>query len=1038
MRSICIHIYLLSFLTLFTLAIYSQASFVRVQQPNPLGWGSITGFAQDRQGYLWISTAHALYKFDGYTFTPFIHDPLNPNSIADNLLETVYRDSKDKIWIGFFGGGLDRMDPATGIITHFRHDINNSSSLSGDTVLCILEDKKGAIWVGTTKGLNELDGKTSGFRHFAHSDLDSTSISDDLVNKLYEDHTGSMWVGTGSPFVSKAGDGYAPKSKGGLNRFNPETRTFTRYIHRPEDSTSLFDNKIVAIFEDRNSNFWVGSAGENGLQIMDRSKGTFQHFFYDSTHPEKLSKTPGNHVYPFVEDYITFITEDVAGIIWIGSLEGGLTQYDPVTNKVIRYQNTKANRSGFSENCPYSTYTTRDGVFWVGTWCGALYHCDPFNKLPHFSEGEKVEYILKDKNRITWIGTDNGLIKLDTLGNRKKYMHDPNDTNSLSNNSINAIREGNDGQLWIASYLGIDLFDNKSEKFRHFQHHTNDVNSLINDTVYTILVKEKSVWAGTEKGLDKLDIASGTFSHYVHAENDSNGLAQNFVSMIREDQSNNLWIGNWFLGGINVFNPITNEWRHFLKGGNISSIAIDHQGDVWAGLNSGLYRYTTASGKFSLFSGPETVLKNADVLFILEDHQHNLWVHARKWIIKIDSQRVGINFYAADYGVNLIGDGFFQHDTGAGGEISFPDGTGYFSFLPEEVKSNVTVPQIIMTEFRLNDSVVHAQSQLLKTPLNDTKEISLDYDQNNFSFRFVPIHFSDPENNKVIFKLENFDISWHNTGTDGTANYYKVPPGKYVFRVKASSSNGFWSEKDVTIFIAIPYYQTWWFLAVCFIALAATFYIAYDYRRRTRKHVATVRRRIASDLHDEIGSTLNSISVYSEVAQQQLKNDNNQVKQLLEKMGSTSRTMIDTMNDIVWAINPKNDDFENILQRMQYFAAELLSAKNMLLQFSADENVKKIKLPMDKRKNFYLIYKEAIHNAYKYSSSFTVSVSIVEQDNTLIMIIADNGKGFDFARNNLGGNGIKNMEIRAKEIGAKIEISSWPGKGTRISLKMKV
>ncbi len=155
-------------------------------------------------------------------------------------------------------------------------------------------------------------------------------------------------------------------------------------------------------------------------------------------------------------------------------------------------------------------------------------------------------------------------------------------------------------------------------------------------------------------------------------------------------------------------------------------------------------------------------------------------------------------------------------------------------------------------------------------------------------------------------------------------------------------------------------------------------------------------------------------------------------------MGSASRSMIDRMNDIVWAINPKNDEFENILQRMQYFAAELLAAKNILLHFDVDKDMQKIKLPMEKRKNFYLIYKEAINNAYKYAEGKNVNVSIAEKDNSLIMIITDNGNGFDMDSKSVNGNGLGNMKTRAEEIHAKLDITSWPGKGTRVYLQMKV
>lgn len=200
--------------------------------------------------------------------------------------------------------------------------------------------------------------------------------------------------------------------------------------------------------------------------------------------------------------------------------------------------------------------------------------------------------------------------------------------------------------------------------------------------------------------------------------------------------------------------------------------------------------------------------------------------------------------------------------------------------------------------------------------------------------------------------------------------------------------------------------------------------------------LATVRQKIASDLHDDIGSTLNSISVYSEIAGNQLQSNPQNAQNILSKMGNASRNMIDIMNDIVWAVNPKNDQFENVVQRMQYFAGELLSTKNILLDFFADEKTKNIKLSMEKRKNFYLIFKEAIHNAYKYSDAAVIRVKIELAGNLLQMQIADEGKGFDMVKQSLGGNGLKNIQQRAAEIHAQLQINSAKQQGTIIELKM--
>jgi len=195
----------------------------------------------------------------------------------------------------------------------------------------------------------------------------------------------------------------------------------------------------------------------------------------------------------------------------------------------------------------------------------------------------------------------------------------------------------------------------------------------------------------------------------------------------------------------------------------------------------------------------------------------------------------------------------------------------------------------------------------------------------------------------------------------------------------------------------------------------------------------TLRNRIASDLHDDVGSTLSSIAIFSELAKQQSK----EVVPMLESIGDSSRKMLESMADIVWTINPENDNFEKIILRMRSFAYELLGAKKIDFEFNADDSVAKMKLPMDVRKNLYLIFKEAINNMVKYAGADRAFFSISGTKNNLTMLIRDNGKGFDVNKSS-EGNGLKNMKKRAQEIGAKLLIESGAGIGTTIQFLLKV
>jgi signal transduction histidine kinase len=252
--------------------------------------------------------------------------------------------------------------------------------------------------------------------------------------------------------------------------------------------------------------------------------------------------------------------------------------------------------------------------------------------------------------------------------------------------------------------------------------------------------------------------------------------------------------------------------------------------------------------------------------------------------------------------------------------------------------------------------------------------------------------------------------------------------------VKGSNNDGVWNEvpAELSIVIVPPFWQTWWFKSLVVAVIGIIFYGLYRYRLNQIKKLQIIRNNIASDLHDDIGSTLNSISIYSEVAKQQAGKD----IPALNLIGDNSRKIIESMSDIVWTINPENDSFEKIIIRMRSFAHQLLKAKRIEYTFEAHEKLNTIALPMQVRKNFYLIFKEAITNIVKYSGATRVSILLNEGNKTILLQVRDNGTGIP-KNAETQGNGLMNMKRRAEEIHAQLDIISANGEGTGIELKLK-
>jgi ligand-binding sensor domain-containing protein len=397
-------------LHLHSLDAFTQQHVFTEIPPPAGGFGASVVATQDTKGYMWFG-GEGLYRYDGYSYKSYYNNPQDTSSLAYNRIAAVYADRKGFIWIGTTRKGLDKLDPETGIFTHYRHKPADKNSISNDTISAILEDRNGKIWVGTEHGgLNCLDPKTGINQRYIYDPTDTNSLSYNNVTALYEDPHGTIWVGTGFLWHDGSELNKLKKKEGGLNRFNPVRKNFTRYLHDPNNKGSLIDNRVRAIFEDSKDRFWVGTAGD-GLHTMNKARGSFERHRYSAANPTALSRPPVKNTLHFVDDMISFIKEDAIGAVWIGTFTGGINRYDPKTGRVSFYSTLKAvpfDKSGFS-NILSGSAISRDGVLWVTRHKGVFY-LDPLQKeIPYYEVGRLVRSLLQDDAGRLWIGTDKGL-----------------------------------------------------------------------------------------------------------------------------------------------------------------------------------------------------------------------------------------------------------------------------------------------------------------------------------------------------------------------------------------------------------------------------------------------------------------------------------------------------------------------------------------------------------------------------------------------------------------------------------------------------
>ena len=826
---------------------YSQTiKFNKVRATEDQVSGIVTGITQDAQGYIWVSSKSGLCRYDGYQVTTYRHDPANPNSVGVDELECLQADTNDIIWIGTFGTGLDRFDISFEHFTHFRHDPKNPKSISSDTVWALKKDHEGTLWVGTAIGLDKFDPLTGTFTHFIHKNNDLTSLSNNQVMAIYEDRQGTLWIGTGSPFP-----GETPGDEGGLNRFNRNTGKFTCYMHDDKDPHSLINNKVRAIFEDSRGTFWVGTAGD-GLHTMDRSTGSFQRYPYDPLHPDKLSRPPLSKNSNY--DHISFITEDALGAIWIGTLRSGINRYDTLNKKVTHYD-AKDSASGLIDNYSGVTYKSREGVLWISSFGSSIYTIDPYyTKIQHYNIGQSVFAFYEDKDHALWMGTRVGLVRKDNLtGKVGLFINNTIDHGSIGSNIIFSITKDVDDNLWIGTRgNGLHKYNPKTKNFTAYHHDPKNNNSLFNDSVDMVYAdKDNNLFIGTDTELDVMNLKTGKFTHYFFDKKRFRGGGGGGggraigTTCIFQDNTGRIWIGTG--NGIITMDIISGKFKRFLENVQISGILQDSANTIWVACQQGLKRFDPVSNSFHLVINPSTGRAFPPIRSVTQDEHKNIWFATSSGIIKyneIQNESATYGLETGVYGNNLNNFAAYKDKDG---RLYFGDITGYFSFNYQELLRHSRPPEIVISELYINNKIVYpGNSSPLQQPLWKTNEISLSHDQNVFSFGFAGINYSNPTLNKHLYKLENYDNDWRVASNEHIAYYFNVPPGKYIFKVKASNNAGVWAEKDITIVIHPPWWKTWWayLLFALFVLITVRSYIIYR-TRNVKKENAILEGKVA-------------------------------------------------------------------------------------------------------------------------------------------------------------------------------------------------
>jgi ligand-binding sensor domain-containing protein/signal transduction histidine kinase len=827
-QSVCRYIFiLLLFPVLISRAQKQQLKFIPVTGTNGISLGKINSIVKDKYGFIWLSdqSNRCIIKYDGTHMMRYQNDPKNPNSLGGFYPETLFADSNGNIWIGFYGMGLDKFDPVRNIFTHYRHKDNEPGTLGHDFVTALLMDHLGNLWVGTYGGLDLLDEKTGSFTHFKNKPNDSSSLSCDSVRALYEDRSGTLWIGTGFAFDPS-------NDNGGLNRFNRSSGTFTRYLHDPKNPNSLINNKVRAILEDSYGNFWVGTAGD-GLHTMDRKTGMFTRFTRNAAKPELLSRTALLDVY----DHITFIIEDAERKIWIGTLINGIIRYDPLTKKIDHFGSREDVSRNLKDSTSWCATPTPDGMVWLSTQRANFFKVDLFNTvIPYYtSKGSHAFTSFNEEDdSVVLFGTDGGLIRKNlNNGTERRFLHDQHNPASLSSDTVTNIIKDRQGDFWISTTNGLNHYQVKTGKFTTIYDSTNAFGKA---ALKICLDNDSNLWAANLTsdqlggGLSRLNLRTGKFTNYKNEPSDPYSLSSNSVSSFIVDEATGLWIGTLNNGGLDRMNTKSGKFMHYLPGLYVSSMFKDRSGVIWVGTMAGLFQYNRQTDRFNSISDNNSGINIVAISSIEEDKADNLWISTETGIYMLNKKRDQVVRYGKENGIPDANADFIYGSsfTGKNGEIYFGDIGGYYAFNPANLNHYGTETPLYLTRFWLdNTEQIAGNNGPLQSSLYDTKEIKLNHDQNVFSFSATFVDFRNTGDRLIYYQLENYDQGWRTATSEERIQYYKIPPGHYILKLKtANAGNGDWIEKSMPIIISPPWWNTWW--AWCIYGLlfiAAAFYL---------------------------------------------------------------------------------------------------------------------------------------------------------------------------------------------------------------------
>jgi signal transduction histidine kinase/ligand-binding sensor domain-containing protein len=947
----------------------------------------VTAVIQSRDGYIWIGTQTGLARFDGVRFTTF--DCGNTPQMKDPHVTSLFEDEEGSIWIGHKSGELTCCRGREFV------DIPVKAPWRGKSVFAIGEDAARDVWL--------LSGEGDLARARDWYTIPSPPGKAPIRVALVRNPRGGLWVQRDNSLFMLEGNQLRPVT---FEDSPPE-----RYIHG------------VALSRDGGA--WISAEGrlrkwKDGRWIED----------FGAT-PWGLSVAHS-------------LIELKDGSLAVATAEHGLFLVFPGRGF------TQFSRSeGFlDDNISTGLWDDREGNFWVGTGNSGLAMLRRGNittvSPPDRWQGRAVLSVTLDPGGSLWVGTEGAGVYRLKDGNWTNFGENA----GLGHCYVWSVAADAQGRIWAGTWGG-SLFAGNPNGFAlalGLENFSPPIPALL-------AVPEGGLLVGSGVGL--MHYQAGTITWLAQQPE----VALPDVRAVLKAPDGTLWFG-MYGGGLGCIKR--GKLRQFRSGDGLSSdfvqcLHLEDDGTLWIGTFAGLNRFK--DGRFAAINKKQN-LQNEIICAIADDGLGYFWISSHGGLMRVSKAELNQcadgtidQVHCLTYGLSdglptLECSGGFQPASckTADGRLWFPTSKGLVAVDTGNIPTNGLMPPVLIERLLVDDHPV-CEGATPEMPLRIAPG------QNRFEFQFAGLSFAAPERVRFRYRLEGLETKWVETQSPRRAYYSHLAPAQYRFHVLACNNDGVWNETGATLaFTVLPaFWQTWWFRALGGALLAAVGggVVWLDARRRMRRRLERLERqraierertRIAKDIHDDLGTGLTRISLLSESVPAEGINSP-QVAEVLNKIFLTTHEMTQTMDEIVWAVNPRDDTLDSLATYLGRFAQGFLDSAGVRCRLDVPLQLPNWRLEAETRHHLFLAFKESLNNALRHAEASEVRISLVTGINSFTIIVEDNGKGFARGHKQQttkasirpgSRHGLVNMSQRLEQIGGHCRIASAVGKGTRV------